>query len=318
MNRLSLRTACAALLLVLAPLARAIIFYSTGDSSFNTTAPTGDLAGSGWQYLGNWNGFVGTQISPNQFITANHVGGTVGGTFLGSDGNSYTTIGVARTNDLAIWTVSGTLPTYAPVYSGSSELSLDMTVFGRGVGRGAELRAPSATDADDLRGWLWGGTSALRWGTNRFDLAESGFVNGGTSIGSILAADFTRGGGANEATVGSGDSGGATFVRVGGQWQLAGIVYGVQSAVRTTPSGSTVNAAIFDFGGLYSTSGSLLVADQPTDVASLFIVSRLGADDNQAWLLSQVPEPAAYASVGLGAAALAVMAVRRRRSRRSV
>ena len=64
----------------------ALVTIGSGDPAHNTTAPTGLLAGSGWQYLGNWNGFVGTQISPNQFITAAHVGGSVGGSFIGSDG----------------------------------------------------------------------------------------------------------------------------------------------------------------------------------------------------------------------------------------
>lgn len=302
------------LILASANTVRAIVFASTGDSSFNTTAPTGALEGSGWQHLGNWNGFVGTQISPNHFITANHVGGSVGGSFIASNGQTFTTLAVAQTNDLAIWTVSGTLPTHAPIYSGSSEGSLDMVVFGRGIGRGAEFRSPTATDADNLRGWEWGGSGALRWGTNRFEFEDSGFVNGSTSVGSILAAGFSRNGGANEATVASGDSGGATFVRVGGVWQLAGIVYGVQSSFRTTPTGSTVNAAIFDMGALYGSNGTLVAADAAGDIESLFIASRLGAADNQAWILSQVPEPAHYALAS--AAALGFAAWFRKPARR--
>lgn len=310
-----LQAVLALLILASANTARAIVFASTGDPSFNTTAPTGLLEGSGWQYIGNWNGFVGTQISPNQFITASHVGGSVGGSFTASNGQTFTTLAVARTNDLAIWTVSGTLPTHAPVYSGSSEGSLDMVVFGRGIGRGAEVRSPTATDADNLRGWEWGGSGALRWGTNRFEFADSGFVSGSTPIGSILAAGFSRNGGANEATVASGDSGGATFVRVGGVWQLAGIVYGVQSAFRTTPSGPTVNAAIFDMGALYGSNGSLVVPDSTGNIESLFIASRLGADDNQAWILSQVPEPLHH-GLASAAALLGCAAWIRRRARR--
>jgi hypothetical protein len=302
------------LVLVSAPVVRAIVFSSTGDSSYNTTAPTGALEGSGWQYVGNWNGFVGTQISQNQFITAAHVGGSVGGTFTASNGQTFTTLAVAQTNDLAIWTVSGALPAHAPIYRGSSEGSLDMVVFGRGIGRGAEVRSPTATDADNLRGWEWGGSGALRWGTNRFEFADSGYVNGSTQIGSILAAGFSRDGGADEATVASGDSGGATFVRVGSEWQLAGIVYGVQSSFRTTPSGSTINAAIFDMGALYGSNGSLVAEDATGDIQALFIASRLGAADNQAWILSQVPEPAHYALVS--AAVLGCGAWFRRRARR--
>ena len=50
---------CAVVLL--AP-ARAVIFFSTSDPLFNTTAPTGGLAGSGWQWTGFWGGVTGTTI----------------------------------------------------------------------------------------------------------------------------------------------------------------------------------------------------------------------------------------------------------------
>jgi len=61
--------------------ARAVIFHSTGDINFNTAAPTGQLADSGWQWVGNWNGFQGTAIGPNHFVTARHIGGSVGASF---------------------------------------------------------------------------------------------------------------------------------------------------------------------------------------------------------------------------------------------
>ena len=38
-------------LVVTAP-SKAVILYGTEDPSANTTAPTGELAGSGWQYKG--------------------------------------------------------------------------------------------------------------------------------------------------------------------------------------------------------------------------------------------------------------------------
>src|SRR6185436_10644721 len=54
--------------------AKAVIFWSTSDPSYNTTAPTGALAGSGWQYEGKWGSFLGTVIAPQYFVTAEHVG----------------------------------------------------------------------------------------------------------------------------------------------------------------------------------------------------------------------------------------------------
>ncbi len=292
--------------------ATAVVTFGSGDPAHNTTAPTGLLAGSGWQYLGNWNGFVGTQISANQFITAAHVGGSVGGSFIGSDGIAYTTTAVATRNDLAVWTVSGQLPTAAPLYRGTSETSLDMVLFGRGVGRGAEVSAPSSTDANRLRGWEWGSNAALRWGTNRFDFAQSSYAG----VGPALIGDFDRNGGAEESTVSGGDSGGAAFVRNGSEWQLAGIIFGVQSTVRTTPSGPNLSAAIFDLGGLYNSSGNLITTDQSFDIPASFVVSRVSA--NQAWIASQsatqVPETSTWAAVLMAGVAGAGSWFRRRTS----
>ena len=70
--------------------ANAMIFYSTADPTFNTTAPSGDLVGSGWQWVGTWQGLQGTPIGPHHFIAAQHIGGSVGDSFtLG--GVTYTT-----------------------------------------------------------------------------------------------------------------------------------------------------------------------------------------------------------------------------------
>src|SRR5438552_3750751 len=43
--------------------AQAVILLSTDDPNYNTTEPTGRLAGSGWQYEGFWGSFLGTPIA---------------------------------------------------------------------------------------------------------------------------------------------------------------------------------------------------------------------------------------------------------------
>ena len=68
-------------LIVTAP-SKAVILYGTDDPSANTTAPTGELAGSGWQYQGYFAGFLGTVIASNYFVTSNHISGSVGDVFL--------------------------------------------------------------------------------------------------------------------------------------------------------------------------------------------------------------------------------------------
>src|SRR4051794_10102560 len=78
--------------------ARAVIFYSTGDPSYNTTAPTGSLADAGWQWQGDWGPFGGTPVATHYFMTAQHVGGGVTGTFT-LNGNNYTVIPFADSSD---------------------------------------------------------------------------------------------------------------------------------------------------------------------------------------------------------------------------
>jgi hypothetical protein len=72
---------------------RGVILYGTGDPSANTSAPTGALAGSGWQYEGQFGAFLGTVIASNYFVTAKHIGGNVGQTFTFNEVN-YTTTAV--------------------------------------------------------------------------------------------------------------------------------------------------------------------------------------------------------------------------------
>jgi hypothetical protein len=69
------------LLLAVSP-AKAVMFYYTGATNFNTTPPTKTLTNSGWQYQGAWVGFSGTVVSSNAFVTAKHIHGAVGRWFL--------------------------------------------------------------------------------------------------------------------------------------------------------------------------------------------------------------------------------------------
>src|SRR5438128_1202823 len=120
--------------------ARAIIFYSTGDTSYNTTAPSGALTNSGWQYEGIWGGFLGTPIAPRYFITAEHVGGSVGQTFV-FRGIAYPTTAVYDDpdSDLRIWRVCGTFPDYAQIYTSTNEVGQSCIVIGRGTQRAAPV-----------------------------------------------------------------------------------------------------------------------------------------------------------------------------------
>jgi len=228
----------------------AVILYGTGDPSANTSAPTGAPAGSGWQYQGQFGAFLGTVIGSNYFITAKHIGGSVGQTFT-FGGVSYTTTAVFpdSSSDLQIWQVSGTFPSRATIFSGSpgSEANLGLVVFGRGTQRGNPVYVGNDLH---LGGWLWGSSDGIqRWGTS-----VVGSIVNDPGYGELLRAPFSVTGGANEAHLSAGDSGGAVFVfnASSNAWELAGINLAVDGPFSNSSTGTNpFDAAMFDTTGLF-------------------------------------------------------------------
>lgn len=251
--------------------ADAVVLYS--KSYRNKSAPSGSYANSGWQWQGEWGQFLGTPIGKNHFITAKHVGGSIGQN-LTLNGKGYRTTACFDDpgSDLRIWKVGASFGSWAPIYTGRSEAGKEAMIFGRGSQRGAEVRVGSTR-----KGWRWGAMDYLRsWGRNRVD----GVRRLGTGLGDALYFDFDRSGIAEEGMLTGGDSGGALFIKDGTTWKLAGIHYAVEASFRLTPSGAGFNAAIFDKGGLWY--GGKLVADTSTDVPALAYSTRVAT--RSAWI----------------------------------
>ncbi len=268
---------------LLASSARAVIFYATSDLSYNTTAPTGGLAGSGWQWVGLWVGFQGVPIGPQHFLAARHIGGSVGDIFS-FNGTDYTTVAFQddTLSDLRIWQVSGTFPSWAPLYRASDEVGRSFVVMGRGLTRGGEVKVKNV-----LKGWYWGaGDQVLRWGEN----TVSALTNGGSYWGTLLHATFDQAGGANEAALATGDSSGPAFINDGSGWKLAGLGAAVDGPLNTTTSGDGFYGAIFDARGLYYTSTpptnwSLIAGSSAVPLG--FYLTRVSA--RAAWIDSIAP-----------------------------
>jgi hypothetical protein len=243
--RVSVAAGVLIFLMAVAP-APAMIFYSTADTSYNTTAPTGSLANSGWQWTGYWIGFQGVPVSPHHFLAARHIGGAVGDVFT-LNGVDYTTVAFQddTVSDLRLWQVKETFPSWAPLYRASDEVGKSLVVMGRGLTRGAELRVGGV-----LNGWYWGnGDGKLRWGQNTVSAA----VDGGSYWGELLYATFDQSGGVNEAHLATYDSSGPVFINDGSEWKLAGVAAAVDGPFNTTDTGNGFEAAIFDARGLYYT-----------------------------------------------------------------
>ena len=141
------------------PETSAVILMGTGDPAANTTPPTGDLAGSGWQYEGNYGPFLGTTIAPNFFITAKHVAGS--GSVFFFNGTLYPLVRLFSDafSDLTICQVTGIFPIVAPLYSSGAETGERLVAIGRGTQRGSEIFLGGT-----LRGWHWGSGDGVHAG----------------------------------------------------------------------------------------------------------------------------------------------------------
>ena len=271
--------------------ARAIVFFATDDPTHNTTAPTGDFAESGWRWQGNWRGFAGTVIGTNWFLTAQHLGGEVGEEFM-LEGEGYRTTAFFDDpeTDLRLWRVCRPFASSAPLHGAANEAGRVCVLFGRGLARGAEVTLTNAGQTE-LRGWYWGPNAGpLRWGLNRI----AGYENLGSHAGVLLRGTFDATGGADEAMLAGGDSGGGLFIEHGGRWELAGIAYAVDGPFSYTAEGPGFHAALFDCRGFHqeATDGWVPVAVGPLPQPAAFYASRVSV--RRVWIeetMAANPEP---------------------------
>jgi hypothetical protein len=316
LHRIARLVACA----LLAQTAEAVVFYETADPNHNVTAPTASYADSGWQYQGLFGGFLGTMISPQLFITAQHIGvpsTTFTSTlaFNGTGDVTYTVDATANGGsgywdiagaDLRIYKINESFSSYASLFTGSDEVGKSLVTIGRGGPRGDPVFLGEA------KGWKTGGSDGItRWGTNEV----SGIVGSGS--GAWLAAEFDATAGAQEAFWSSGDSGGAVFIQEGATWKLAGInsvIDGNFDTNNITGDSSHFTGALFDVGGLYVGSdagGWTLIPDEATDRPQRLYAARISSNFTAIdAVIQSVPEPSGLCLV-LGA--LPLIYRRRRR-----
>lgn len=303
--------------------AEAVILYGdfgTAASGRNLDAPTGIFASSGWDYSGRWgldnpNGIVGggTAIAPNLFLTAAHLGGSVGQRFE-YQGQMFTTVASYSDpggSDLKIWKVSGSFSQYAQIYTKTDEVLKTMAVYGAGSSRGAAVVGPNGN-----QGYRWGvGDSRLSWGTNQ--------VNSVQAFSGIEYLAFTfqatpPPGTPTSSTLSVGDSGGGLFVQdsADGLWKLAGVNYAVDGNYSVDGT-NFFGAAMYDQRGFYvgsaGTGNNIFVTNvgppEPQLAYSTRVSSHAAFIQNTI-ALAAVPEPSSWVLMGLGAAA--VLALKRR------
>jgi PKD repeat protein len=256
------------------PSCHAVLFESTGETTYNTTAPSGTLSGSGWQHEGQWGNFLGTPVAPMLFLAAKHVGGATGDVFV-LNGFTYHTVASndCPNCDLRLWQVAETFPAYALLYTNSTEVGKQCIIFGRGTQRGDAVTNTTGV----LKGWKWGiSDSVERWGQN----VISGVYTDQTN-GEMLQATF----GINVCDLTDVDSSGGMFIQNGSTWRLAGIHHGVDGPFSTDGTTNTqFDAALLDIGGLYveGVTNWIFVSQQSSDQPSSFYSTRVSA--NLSWI----------------------------------
>lgn len=235
----------------------AVIILGSGDPNANDTEfnpPGGPLTNSGLQWVGRLYDTGAAVISPNHFISAEHLGIGDGPHPFVFQGVTYMTNGSFKVPgaDLRIWRISGTFPTWAPLFEGTgNELGRHLVVFGGGTRRGAPYFFGGTQ-----RGWLWGDIdSRLRWGENKVaDLIDIG------GFGQQLYGTFDAGSaglGYYECHLSNRDSGGPVFIREGGVWKVAGVNFSVDGYFAEGPTGGDpFIGALTDCSGMYSDDGA--------------------------------------------------------------
>ena len=256
--------------------ADAMIFAASQDPSYNTTAPTGAYANSGWRAVGEWSAASGVAISPYHVLTAQHF--VAGSSFTLGDRtvqvqNIYDDTAYPK-GDLRLVELADPVGTWVDIYTGTSESGKESVVVGRGV-----VAADEVTMDDEVRGWEWADLSTrgtLRWGTNRIDSAQPT-----SKYGRMLGMDFDENGTTHEAAFTDRDSGGGQFIQdTDGQWKLAGIIFGVSAHYDVDSdhdNGNEFYAALFDETGFWKNNGdwSLVTGtDQPQTMWSTSVSHR--------------------------------------------
>ena len=219
--------------------------WSSGWGTGNTN--------TGWNYVGTVSDASGVYLGNGWVLTAAHVNSPNTFTLAG---NTYTNTGVYYSNFTN--SASGTTNADITLFQ-ISTISLTGTNLSL-----SSLTITSAAPTGKVVMIGYGGPSGQgseSWGTNSVYLNNYGPV----SVNGFESIDFvTFDSGSNYATLVNGDSGGGDFVRVGTNWELAGL----NEAVST-------NAAFFVQLSSYSSQINAIIAVPEPQTVALLLVGAL-------------------------------------------
>lgn len=259
---------------LICPLVLSTLAVSSASASIIYDVPSGITAAPpddrGWQYVGSWEVGGGVAVAPDYFLTAQHLGGGVGGSFI-LNGVSYPTIALydIQGTDLRLVQIAGTFPDYAPIYHDTpgSERGQAVSLVGYGI---YTQGTPVVTNGIQ-NGWYWGQAAGENFAMNT--VADVVTVDDAQH----LAYNFNPIANQSQGVYAPGDSGGGMFLYSGGKWRLAGIAHAVSSFFQSQDDENSLQAAIYNPAGLYvqDDQGKLVPATAPqqgfaTEVAAYF------------------------------------------------
>ncbi len=251
------------------------VLIQTVTGTDNTTAPADD---PGFANVGYSTNGLGTAIylGDGWVLTAGHVGGggivLSSGTYLQASGSGSgitlvnTTPGKSTYTDLYMYRLA-TSPAGLPTLSIAStmpDVGAEVTMIGGGLNRGAYTEwlvntsttpwvwTATGSTGGVIGGYVTLGSRAIRWGTNNIEerdfWVKSYWGAGPNDYNEVKSVDtvFDEAAGSTEAQAVLRDSGGAVFTKIGGQWQLAGVIYSVYSPYSGQPN-PVYNAVFGDY-----------------------------------------------------------------------
>jgi hypothetical protein len=290
--------------------AHAIIIYG-GTAGQNLSAPTGAFQDSGWQYQGLWQSGAGTAVASNWFLTARHLGGNVGQSFV-MNGTSYTATGFVDDpsgSDLRLVQVQQVFGSYAPIYKKDDESSNGgkiLAMFGAGTARGDLINGPNGP-----AGYFWSGgpSGQLSFGASQVSSIATLGSPSGDFITGVFSATPSAGVPAS-STLSAGDSGGGVFIKdIDGVWKLAAVNYAVDNPYSTDAAfTNSFQAAMFDARGYYLGDATDHIYYDltllPNPAPQSWYASRVSSNASFIETITGVPEPS---SLALGLVGLSLL-----------
>lgn len=208
---------------------RAVIAFASSAAALGLSPDAGALIVQGGSmprpdlaFIGEWNGSSAVAVGPRTIITAAHVGGGAGMSFV-MDGRAYASIDAVThpAADLMVVHLGEDLPGWHDLAPAGAAARGGEAILG-GMGRVAAEAVPG--------GLAWSAARAESWGRNIIDRAADG----------LLAFDFDDGRAAleHEAAFALHDSGGGVFLRGDdGALRLAGLAVSIDGALGTSRFG---------------------------------------------------------------------------------